>query len=125
MLGLMPVSEFGDSSADWDALDASSYPVLVAFDATEQSVHQVAGMLRLADSGGNNFLGGKIFPEKITLTISSLDTTVGVLDVNAAAANDTARVDFWSCGSNSNVRRRWNSFDYSKCESDQCGIEDS
>ena len=45
----------GWNNTKWDYVDIDSYPVLrtnVA-DATEQSVYQVAGLLRLADAIGN------------------------------------------------------------------------
>ena len=83
----------------WDYLDASSYPVLRnnVFDATGQSVHWAAGLLRLASFDNMSFLGGNVIQESITL--SSVEVGVlGVLDVNAEATNDAlTRVDFFDC----------------------------
>ena len=99
---------FPDSDGTWDYGDNLSYPTLTqnVMDATTQALHQVAGMIRLADAAGTDFFGATNLQHDFTMDEASIpteqDATVFALDVNAEAANNSSRVDFWDCATNSN-----------------------
>ena len=99
---------FPDSDGTWDYEDNLSYPTLTqnVVDATTQALYQVAGMLRLADAAGTDFFGATNLQHDFTMDEASIpteqDATVFALDVNAEAANNSSRVDFWDCATNSN-----------------------
>ena len=94
---------FPDSDGTWDYGDNLSYPTLVqnSADATTQHLLQAAGMIRLADATGTGFFGNTNLQHEFTLAAGAIPTaansTVFALDVNAAASNNSSRVDFWDC----------------------------
>ncbi len=92
----------GFSNTHWDFGNNSSYPTLKTNIATaeKQSVHQAVGLLQLSVSGTSNFFGDSVNQNTITVNVEAGATTgatLFVLDVNGAASNDSARVDYWDC----------------------------
>ena len=98
-------SLFNDSA--WGYGNSNSYPTLTqnVMDATTQALHQVAGMIRLADAAGTDFFGATNLQNNFTMDEANIpsvqDATVFALDVNAEAPNDSSRVDFWDCATGS------------------------
>ena len=93
----------GWSTSIWDFGDASSYPILRDNPATAdlQSVHQMAAIIRLANTNGAGFLGDKINQTEITSSITT--GTLAVLDGNLNAANDVNRDDSFDCTANTDT----------------------
>ena len=96
---------FNASDGTWDYLDSRSYPILVQniANTSAQSLHIAAGMLRLANATGDDFLGAENLQHDFTIDVSSvpLGSTFTWLDVNAAASNNSSRVDYFDCNNNS------------------------
>ena len=108
------------STGAYENIDEFSYPVLKdnALDATEQTIFIAHGLFRLAvldvdfttaqTVADNNFLGGDVIQNDITLTASAFtgtDIALTVIDTNLEASNDVSRVDYFACvdGSDANA----------------------
>ena len=95
----------GWDNTSWDYLDASSYPVLKnnKASALEQSVYQVAGLLRLTAATSDSFLGGSILQSNFTSNVLQAGDILTVLDGNALAENDISREDFFVCSNENSL----------------------
>ncbi len=95
----------GLNSSNWD-FPTSSYPTLnnSTIPANTQSLYQAGGAIQLtmeSSTGANFYIGRTNNSQRDTYVEASSFNTEGselyIFDVNAFAANDTSRIDFWDC----------------------------
>ena len=93
----------GWSTSIWDFGDTSSYPILRNNPASAelQNIHQMAAIIRLANTNGAGFLGDEINQTDITSDVNN--GTLAVLDGNLNAPNDTSRNDSFNCTANTDT----------------------
>ncbi len=98
-------SNFSNFGSEW-TFNSSSYPVLTKniSSVDKQYVHQAAALIQLSKPNSSDFLDDTILYNEITIQASDIPSTgeaFFTLDVNGAATNDSARVDFWDCNAGS------------------------